>query len=78
MSEIKKKILDVMAAVFEMDVNDIPDDASPGVIEKWDSLRHMNLVLALEEEFSIRFPDDQLEQLINLKLIELSVDELVS
>jgi len=76
MSEVKQKIIAVMAAVFEMNIEDVPANSAPGVVEKWDSLRHMNLVLALEEEFSIRFPDDQIEQLITIELIELSIKEL--
>jgi acyl carrier protein len=38
----------------------------------------MNLVMALEEEFGIRFHDDQLESLISIDLIELRVKELVA
>ena len=77
MCEIKQKILSVMADVFGLDIGDIPDDAAPGVVEVWDSLKHMTLVLALEDEFNIRFPDEMVEQLITMELIELSVKELV-
>lgn len=77
MSEIKQKILVVMADVFGMDVENIPAEAAPGVIEAWDSLKHMNLVLALEDEFNIRFPDEVIEQLISIELIELNVRELI-
>jgi len=66
-----------MASVFEINIKDIPDDAAPRVVEKWDSLRHMNLVLALEEEFKIRFLDEQIEQLMNIEQIELSINEFV-
>lgn len=76
MSETRQKIVRIMAAVFAVSSSEIPSNAAPGVIEKWDSIRHMNLILALEEEFDFRFPDDQVEQLISLDLIELSVNEL--
>ena len=66
-----------MAVIFANAPEQIPPNAAPGVIENWDSLRHMNLVMALEEEFCIRFPDDKVEQLISLDLIELCVNELV-
>lgn len=69
MNDIKQKIRAVMANVFEMDVEDIPDDAAPGVVEKWDSLKHMNLVIALEEEFQIRFSDDEIMDLLDLPTI---------
>ena len=35
------------------------------------------LIVALEEEFSIRFRDEQLEELISIELIELSIKELL-
>ena len=77
MNEIRKKIKVILAAVFLMKVEEIPENSAPGIIEKWDSLRHMNLVMALEEEFDIRFPDSQIEELISLDLIELSINELL-
>ena len=75
MIDIKDRIRSVMSAVFEIDSTTIADDAGPKSIEKWDSLRHMKLVLALEEEFGVRFEDDMIEQLLNLKLIELTLNE---
>lgn len=77
MNEIRQKIIVILAAVLLMEVEDIPENAAPGILEKWDSLRHMNLVMSLEEEFDVRFPDAQIEELINLDLIELSINELL-
>lgn len=74
---LSNRICAVMGAVFGIDPSAISDEATPGNIEQWDSLRHMNLVLALEDEFGIRFPDEQVEQLISFRLIELSVRELL-
>lgn len=75
MNEIKQKVLTVMAAVFKMNVADIPDDAAPGLVERWDSLRHMNLVIALEEEFQIRFSDDEVVDLMDLTTIITTLKE---
>lgn len=75
MNDIKKRIRDIMSAVFKIDPGEISEDAGPGIIENWDSLRHMTLVLALEEEFNIRFMDEMVEQLLSLKLIELILRE---
>ncbi len=76
MNDIGNRIKNIMAAVFEMDSSTIDDDAGPGIIDKWDSLCHMSLVMALEEEFKIRFPDEMIQQLLSFKLIELSIREL--
>ena len=74
---VSDRIKSVMAVVFEIDAKAIPDDAVPGGIEQWDSIRHMNLIVALEEEFDIRFTDDEITDLLSFKLIESIVSQKV-
>uniref|UniRef100_UPI004049EC3A acyl carrier protein n=1 Tax=Flavobacterium sp. TaxID=239 RepID=UPI004049EC3A len=71
------KIKQVMSAVFEIPVESITDYASSDNIENWDSLRHLNLILALEEEFGVSIPDDEVGNLVNYKLIEITINELI-
>jgi len=71
------KIKQVMSAVFEIRVEFIADDASSDNIENWDSLRHLNLILALEEEFGVSIPDEEVGNLVNYKLIELVINDLL-
>ena len=68
-NKIEERIKNVMSAVFEIPVEQIQDDSSPDTIDSWDSLKHMNMVVALEEEFNVQFTDDNLFELINMKLI---------
>lgn len=74
---IVERIKKVMAAIFGVDILLIDNDITQGSLEQWDSLRHMNLILALEEEFNVRFRDNQMDQLISLRLIELNLIELL-
>jgi acyl carrier protein len=71
------KIKQVMSAVFEVTVESISDNASSDNIENWDSLRHLNLILALEEEFGVSIPDEEVGNLVNYKLIELVINDLL-
>ena len=66
-----------MAAVFEVPGEAIHAESSPETIESWDSLKHMNLVVALEEEFSIVFEDDEIIQMLNFALITLIVKDKI-
>ena len=50
-NKVEVRIRDVMSAVFEISADQIDDYSSMDSSESWDSLRHMNLVIALEEEF---------------------------
>jgi len=75
MENIKEKIKTVMIAVFEVSPEKITENCSPDTIESWDSLKHLNLVLALEEEFDIRIPDEEVGNLNNFRNIEMIVKE---
>ncbi len=68
---MEDRIKNVMAAVFEAPVDEITDESSPDNIESWDSLKHMNLIVALEEEFSVQFDDEEIVEMINYALIKL-------
>ena len=71
MSDLSQRIKMVMSAVFGISENDIGDDAAPNMIKKWDSLGHMNLITALEEEFEIRFTDKEMVDIFDLNSIYL-------
>ena len=67
--QVKQKIKEIIASVFVVDVENVPDNCSHGSFDRWDSLGHMNLILALEEEFDIRFSDDEVVDMLNIHLI---------
>jgi acyl carrier protein len=76
MKNVKEQIAKIMAVVFEVNVDSINENTSADNIETWDSLRHMNLILALEEEFNVTIPDEEVGNLMNFKLIELVINDL--
>jgi acyl carrier protein len=71
------RIKQVMSVVFEVPLGLILEDSSTDNIENWDSLRHLNLILALEEEFDVSIPDEEVGNLVNYKLIELIINDLL-
>lgn len=71
----KALVKQVMASVLEVDESAIGDDASMDNVEGWDSLKQMNLVLALEESFGVTIPDDDAGNATSFKLIVLVLEE---
>ena len=67
----------VMATLLTVDVSAIDQEASMDTIPTWDSLRHMNLVLALEEEFKVSIPDEDAGNITSYKLIKLVLEQLL-
>jgi acyl carrier protein len=77
MHDAKSKIFKVMSNVLEIEFQHLDENSSTDNIENWDSIRHLNLILALEEEFEIMIPDDEVGNLVNFKLIEIIVNEQI-
>jgi acyl carrier protein len=64
-----------MSAVFEIPIEEINEDTSPDNVGSWDSLKHMNLVVALEEEYDIEFIEEEIVEMMNLSQIKSIVLE---
>ena len=63
--QIKKVVESVLS------ISDFSDESkiSSDQILSWDSLRHIQLIFSLEEEFDIEFNDLEINEMINLKSI---------
>lgn len=66
---MRDSVVSVMAAVFGVDESEISDSLVMGNYDAWDSLKHMNLVVALEEEFEVVFTDEEVTELLSVPLI---------
>ncbi len=55
MGEVFERLTGVFREVFEDDGLAVSPASSPRDIEGWDSLRHVSLVVAVENEFGITF-----------------------
>lgn len=74
----EEKLKQVVADVLDVDPATIDADFSMDTVEAWDSLRHMTLVLAIEEAFDISIPDEEAGNITSWPLIKIVVGEEVS
>jgi acyl carrier protein len=63
------RVIDVVSKIMSIPRDLVTPDSSPDSIPEWDSIKHMNLVLALEEEFGISFSDLDIVEMLNVSLI---------
>ena len=75
MDKIELSIQQIMADVFQKSEEQISIDSTQDDIDSWDSIKHLNLIVALEEEFGIELPIEEIGNLISFKLISLIVKE---
>ena len=50
---MKEKVKTIIADTFNLKYDQINDDTGPENVQRWDSFGQMNLVVVLEQEFSI-------------------------
>jgi acyl carrier protein len=73
---MRDQIIVVVSQVLGIPADSITDRTSPETVDTWDSLRHMDLVLALEEAFGIRLSDERILELLDVGAIVRTVEEL--
>ena len=74
-SSLMTQVGRIAADVFAIPLDQIGPHSSPDNVGNWDSIQHLNLVLALEQEFGIQFTPEEIEQLLSVELIADLVDE---
>ena len=69
--EVFTCIQDIFRDIFDEDDLVISDSTNSDEIEDWDSLNHINLVSAIEQEFGVKFT---LVELVSLKNVGEMID----
>ena len=64
-------VQEIFRDIFDVDDLVITDSTNSDEIEDWDSLNHINLVSAIEQEFGVKFT---LVELVSLKNVGEMID----
>jgi acyl carrier protein len=59
----------LMADVFECDAALITPESTPDTVPAWDSLRLLDLILAIEQQANIEISPDELEKMMSVPAI---------
>ncbi len=63
------RVRTILAEVLNVRLNEIKDDVSFGDLPQWDSMGHMDVMIALEERFGAEINADTIGQLTSLLAI---------
>lgn len=66
MEQLKK----IMADVLRMREEEVTDNLSIKDTDKWDSLKHMELVVTIEQTFGIRLTANEIVSMVNMSEIK--------
>jgi acyl carrier protein len=68
-SDVMERAREVIASTFGLPTMDVPDSASPATVPKWDSLHHLTLIVALEDQFNVTYTSHEIPQMNSLDAI---------
>jgi len=75
--EVLNQVQNIFRDIFDDQTLVIESSTNSDDIEDWDSMNHINLVSAIEKQFSIRFPLGELQSLNDVgALINLIMQKL--
>ncbi|MEG3840728.1 acyl carrier protein [Microcoleus sp. herbarium14] len=67
MQEVTKDdVQTVFQEVFDLEELEIYPELNAQDVKNWDSFNHMNLILALEERFQVRFSTEEMAAMANV------------
>jgi acyl carrier protein len=72
---VLNRVQRILADIFHLPVGEITLMSSPNTIENWDSLNHLNLALAIEQEFGVQLMPEEIDQLLSVEHIIVLLDE---
>lgn len=67
--EIHQRLQVIFRDIFDNDDLELRDDMTAKDVEEWDSVSHISLILALEEEFDIKLSASAVSKLDNVGAI---------
>lgn len=71
---MKDEVKDVFKRV--LNITDVPDNLSQKNCENWDSLRHLNLIVELEDAFDVSFEPEDIAEMKDINSIINKIEKL--
>ena len=74
---IFEELTEIFRDIFDDEEIELTDETTSDDIEDWDSLEQINLLVAIEKKFSIKFKLDEVSHLANVGDMASLVQKLV-
>mgnify|MGYP003966533667 FL=1 len=64
--DVQEKVIQVLGNILQVSPEEISTKTTSDDVEKWDSMNHINMILALEQEFGIRYDEEQVVSMLSV------------
>jgi acyl carrier protein len=75
---VNDKLKEIVAELFELEQAAVNDALTPEDVELWDSMNHLRLISAVEEEFQIKLSMKEIESIRSLATLQALIQQRAS
>ena len=75
MNKNEQLLKNTLAIVFNVPADLIGEESSMDTLSQWDSVKHLNLVLAIEDAFNVSLTEEQSLEILSFPLIKVVLSE---
>ena len=72
------QVRQLVADVLNMPKEALNESSSPDEIASWDSMQHLNIVLAVEQQFDLTILPEEIETMVSVGRIAALIEEKVA
>jgi acyl carrier protein len=69
MPTLSEVVIETVSNILKVKKSELNENSSPDTVENWDSLRHVHVILALEERFGVSFAEEEVLDIFTVKSI---------
>ena len=67
--DLYDKIVKELSELLKVDASELSSTSGMDNLEVWDSLKHMNIIIAFEEEYEVVFEDDEISEITTVRML---------
>jgi acyl carrier protein len=75
---VSERLKRVILAVLKLADFNIQDDTTANKVPKWDSLNHVNIIVAIESEYGVKFKATEILKVKNVGELQRLIDSKTS
>lgn len=72
--QVPSSLRNILADILEISPEEVTPDLSIGMIDSWDSFRHLQAILAIEGEYGVQFDPQRIPELSSVSLLQTELE----
>jgi acyl carrier protein len=72
--QVPSSLRNILADILEISPDEVTPETGVGTVESWDSFRHLQAILAIEEEYGVQFDPQRIAELTTVALIQSELE----